>query len=190
MPAVITTSSALMSFALRSYDSATDTDFILTSWVNSYARSAYGVARGAHVASPIRGLSSRPRDIDWAAFWTDHKPIVVKLLACSDVTVACDPEAPEVIWGYCCTDGSDTLHQVLVKRSIHRASAAADESGQWSVTTGISGDIYRALLGGMLGRATGYTHDPVDMRRKELRTQGIDVPRSWYPDTTWFARSW
>lgn len=174
-------------FALRPY-TAEDEDFVVSSWIYSYARSQYGVVNGAHIPQAVPGYTKRPKEEDWGAFWVEQQPIVTGLVARADVQVACDAEAPGVIWGWACTTG-DVVHYVLAKRSVHRASADRDERGVWRVTTGISGDIYRALLGDRLRRTCGYTHELVDMRRAELRTQGIAMPRNWYPDTQWFERN-
>jgi len=174
-------------FALRPY-TAEDEDFVVSSWIFSYARSRYGVVHGAHIPQAIPGYTKRPTEADWGGFWCEQQPIVVGLIAQADVQIACDPGAPEVIWGWACTSG-DTLHYVLAKRSVHRASAEGDSRGVYRATTGLSGQIYRALLGDRLKRACGYTHELVDMRRRELRAQGVTVPESWYADTTWFARN-
>ena len=175
-----------MSFTLRPY-TADDEDFVVSSWIYSYARSRYGVVSGAHIPQALPGYTKRPTEKDWGAFWCEQQPIVCGLIARADVQIACDAGAPNVIWGWACTTG-DTVHYVLAKRSVHRASAENDGRGIWRVSTGLSGDIYRALLGERLKRACGYTHELVDMRRRELRAQGVTVPESWYCDSTWFER--
>jgi hypothetical protein len=175
-------------FALRKY-TTDDEDFVVSSWIFSYARSAYGLACGAHVPQALPGYTKRPTEKDWGAFWCEQQPIVCDLLARADVQIACDPGEPSVIWGWACTSG-DTVHFVLAKRSVHRESAKETRpgSGVFEVTTGISGDIYRALLGDRLKRACGFTHELVDFRRKELRVQNMLMPRTWFADTTWFER--
>lgn len=175
-----------MTFQLRPYTDD-DRDFVVSSWLFSYARSAYGMARGAHVPSAVPGYSKRPDRAAWDGFWADEEPIVRELVARHDVAIACDPAAPEVIWGWACTSG-DTVHYVLAKRSVHAASAKEARPGVWEVTTGLSGDMYRALLGERLTKACGFTHELVDFRRRELRVQGLTQPRGWYADTTWFER--
>ena len=175
-----------MTFQLRPY-TADDEDFVVSSWIYSYARGRYGVVHGAHLPSTVKGESKRPAEEDWGEFWREQQPIVVDLIRRSDVQIACDPGAAGVIWGWCCSSG-DTVHHVLVKRSVHRASVSSDTRGIWSVTTGLSGDIYRGLLGERLERDCGYTFELVDMRRPELRAQGIQIPRGWFADTTWFER--
>lgn len=174
-------------FALRPYISD-DEDFVVPSWIYSFARSAYGVASGAHVPQAMPGYTKRPTEADWGGFWCEQHPIVVGLIARAEVVIACDAEQPSIIWGWACTSG-DVVHNILVKRSVHRASAESDGKGVWTVTTGLSGDIYRALLGDRLKRACGYTHELVDMRRRELRAQGVAQPRDWYCDSTWFERN-
>lgn len=176
-----------MTYQLRPYTDD-DGDFVVSSWLYSYARSAYGIAHGYHVTDSVEGLPRRPESARWSEYWARHRPIVLALIAESDVVIACDAGEPDKIWGWACTS-ADVVHYALVKRSIHRGSAALDERGAWHVTTGLSGDIYRALLGDRLTRACGYTHELVDMRRRELAVQGVRQPREWYADTTWLARS-
>jgi hypothetical protein len=175
-----------VSFAVRPYTDE-DRDFVVSSWLFSFARSAYGMAHGAHVTSAVQGHSKRPEKAAWDAYWAEQEPIVRGLIARSEIAIACDPAAPEVIWGWACTSG-DTVHYALAKRSVHAASAKEAKPGMWEVTTGLSGDIYRALLGDRLKRACGYTYELVDMRRRELRAQGVTQPREWYADGTWFER--
>jgi hypothetical protein len=67
-------------------------------------------------------------------------------------------------------------------------SAEKPLDGQWKVTTGISGDIYRALLGDRLRKPCGYTFELVDLGAPALRAQGVRLPLDWFPDLTWHAR--
>lgn len=173
-------------FALRPATTA-DEDFVVYSWIHSYARSRYGVVMGAHIPQALPGFTKRPVENDWSEFWAEQQPIVVSLLQASDVTIACDPQDPSVIWGWAATSG-DTVHYVLAKRGVHRASAEKSDAGIWRVTTGISGDIYRALLGDRLTKACGYTFELMDFGRPELKAQGVRIPSGWYCDSTWFAR--
>jgi hypothetical protein len=175
-----------VSFLLRPYTDE-DEDFVVSSWIYSYARSRYGVVSGAHIPQAMPGYTKRPEESDWGPFWLEQRGVVMGLIKQADVQIAYDEAKPDVIWGWACTSG-DTVHYVLVKRSVHRASAEVDDRGIARVTTGLSGDIYRALLGDRLKRACGYTHELVDMRRRELRVQGVTVPEAWYADTTYFAR--
>jgi hypothetical protein len=171
-----------MTFSVRNFES-TDEGFVTQSWLTSYARSAYGRAHG--YAKKL----GEPFDLQaWAQYWRAHAPIVSDMIQQSTVTIACDPEQPEIIWGWACVSG-DTVHYIMTKRAVHRASAERDARGVWRVTTGLSGEIYRALLGDRLTRACAYTHELVDMRRPELSHQGIQLPSAWYLDSTWFARN-
>lgn len=174
-------------FILRPLEGRDDEDFVVPSWINSFARSTYGVQRGAHIPQAIPGYAKRPTEADWNAFWQEQQPIVESLVRSEGVMLAVDAKDPGTIWGWACTSG-DTVHNVLVKRSVHRISAEKDERHIWRVTTGLSGDIYRALLGDRLTRACGYTFDLVDIRRRELVVQGVSLPSKWFCDSTWFAR--
>lgn len=178
----------MKSFSLRAYE-AQDADFVISSWLYSYARSRYGVSVGAHIPrAQLRDGVGRPAEDVWRRFWSEQKAIIEPLAASAHIEVACDAADPMVIWGWACTSG-DTVHHVLVKRSVHRASAAADARGVWLPTTGLSGEIYRDLLGDRLSRSCGFTFELVDMYRRELRAQGVSMPTHWFADTTYFARN-
>jgi hypothetical protein len=66
------------------------------------------------------------------------------------------------------------IHYVLAKRKFHQA--------------GLSGEIYRALLGDRLSKPCAMTHELVDFKRAELRAAGLMLPKAWYFDTTYFGR--
>jgi hypothetical protein len=151
-------------FALRPYTDE-DNDFVVYSWLKSYAHSAYGISRGAH----------EDRSPEELAYWAEQKPVVEALLRGCSVVVACDVGAPHVIWGWACTS-DDVVHYVLCKRKVHDVD-------------GLSAQVYRALLGDRLERAVPMTHELVDFRRAGLRAGGVMLPRSWFLDSTWFARN-
>lgn len=165
-------------YSLRPY-TPDDEDFVVYSWLKSYAHSKYGQARGAQ-------NDATPQEV---AYWEDHRPLVMRLLATCEVTVACDAKAPGVVWGWACCEG-DVVHYVLVKRAVHQASAEKDpRTGVYRVTNGLSGDIYRALLGARLATACAMSHELADFKRAELRAQGVTLPASWYLDSTLLGRS-
>lgn len=149
-------------YKLRPY-TEDDEDFAVYSWLKSYAHSRYGIERGANV-------DASPEEL---AYWAEHRPIVMHLLATCHTVCAVDASDPSVMWGWACTSG-DTVHYVVVKRKFHQA--------------GLSGDIYRDLLGTRLSKACAMTHELVDFKRAELRAAGIMLPKAWYFDTTYFGR--
>lgn len=151
----------------RPYVPEEDEDGVLSLWLKSYGRSAYGLARGAdeHTGPKVR------------AYWAEQAPLVEVLLASSEVVVACDPDrvhaselGPAVFYGFACMSG-DVVHYVCIKRS--------------AVKAGLGPDIVRDLLDGRLERACGYTHDLVEMRTGAC---GVRLPRDWYSDSTFIAR--
>lgn len=158
----------------RPYDPATDEDGVVYTWLRSYARSRYGMSLGAH----------RPNTDEAREFWDEHRPLVLDLIARSTITIACDPGAPAVIWGWVAIEGP-WLHYVFVKRNVVRA--------------GIGVDIVRDLLGELVKKPMAYTLEQVEMwglRRDHIERRdkfasgadGIDFPPQWYPDFTYFAR--
>lgn len=102
-----------------------------------------------------------------SVYWEAHEPRVHRLLARSEVTIACDPQAPAVIWAFSVCEG-DTVHYVLAKRRFHREE--------------ISADMFRDLLGERLARPCVYTHELVEFRREEVRKRGLEIPESWRLD--------
>lgn len=136
-----------------------DEDAVVYLWLKSYAHSAYGKSRGAHI-------DATPEE---RAYWGDHAPVVEWLLHNATVEVLCQPERsthepgrPAVIWAFACTSG-DTVHYACVKRS--------------AVKAGFASEMVRDLLGDRLDRCVGYTHEIPDMRKG---TYGAS-PR-WFPD--------
>lgn len=143
-----------------------DESGVLYLWLKSYAHSAYGVARGAHV-------DASPEEV---AYWREQAPVVEALLQHATVEVVCDPDrvhdseaGPAVIWGFACTSG-DVIHMLVVKRSAHKA--------------GIAGDIAKDLLGDRLTKSCGMTHEQVELRKIFGR-----IPHRWYMDSTWLGRA-
>lgn len=112
---------------------------------------------------------------DPRTYWRSHVPVVEFLLR-SPVTrtrVACDPDIPDSILAFSCTSGP-TLHYATVKRAAVRAGFGTELLGAV-----VSDDMMRG--------STGYTFEVPRLTDGE----GASVwtpPRSWYPDTTWFAR--
>ena len=47
----------------------------------------------------------------------EHDTILKKIIPHSTITLACDPDDPDTIWGYICTDG-DLLHFIYVKSAF------------------------------------------------------------------------
>lgn len=151
----------------RPYVAAEDEDGVLSLWLKSYARSAYGLARRADETT---GPHVR-------AYWAEQAPLVEALLRSADTELVMDPDrvhasehGPAVFYGFACTSG-DTVHYVCVKRS--------------AVKAGLGADIVRELLGSRLERPCGYTHELVEMRSGAC---GVRLPRDWYSDSTFLAR--
>lgn len=102
-----------------------DAPFIFSSWMR-WARSS---------APCLRHLSDR-------VFWSDrfgYRAHVEALIKRSRVLVACDPECPEMLFGYAVAEPPRTLHFVYVTRDMRRrADGHLPES--------IGGSLVRALL--------------------------------------------
>ena len=85
--------------------------FVLDSWVKTVAAdSPWAVATAGstpHAPTPLP-----PPLIKY-----HHDIILKKLIPHSDITLACDPDDADTIWGYICTDG-ELLHFIYVKAAF------------------------------------------------------------------------
>lgn len=87
---------------------ATDEDrpFIYQTWLRTFKHSAI------------------PRiQCDGRIYFEGQTKLIASLLLRSNVLVACDPEYPSVVYGYCVQEGR-TLHWVYVKRVFRRFGVA------------------------------------------------------------------
>ena len=148
-----------------------DENAIVSTWLKSFAHSKYGVRRGAHI-----DRSSEEQD-----YWKEHRAIVTGLVRGETVRVACDPErakhkpdAPAIIWAWCCTSGDDLLHYVLVKRSAIKA--------------GLGPERLHALIGDRLKRRQWITFEQVELSTAPGRS-GVPTPDEWRrADPLWIPR--
>lgn len=134
-----------------------DEDCVVSTWLKGFARS--------------RAIRSDDLAADEIRYWKVYQPIVVALLARSEVRVLCDPDrvehkpdAPAVIWAWSATSADD-VHWVMVKRS---AGAA-----------GLARDMVRDLLGDRLERHQRATFELVDLEKHKL------APACWTYDNQW-----
>lgn len=102
-----------------------DAPFVFSSWM-----------RWARANAPLlRSLSDR-------AYWSDrhgYRAHVESLVKRSQVLVACDPECPEMIFGYAVAEPPKTLHFVFVTRDMRqRAEGRLPQS--------IGGTLVRSLI--------------------------------------------
>lgn len=153
----------------------TDAPFVFSSWM-----------RWARQLSPcLRHLPNR-------VFWSDrhgYRAHVEALLAKSRVLVACDPEQPEVIFGYAVGDpATRTLHFVYVDRPMRRRAGG-------TLPVGIGMSLVEALLGVTLRRdALTVTIDRPAMsvwaQRYRLRFDPMAVPLvgEWFK--AWARDAW
>jgi len=135
-------------------------------WLKGYAK-----AREVHETGLENAAELGHRD--QIRFWKIHQPIVMGILAESQVIVACDPSRatyetgqPAVIWAWACLSG-DVVHWVAVKRTAAEA--------------GFGAELVRDLLGDRLGREQRTTFEMVDMARLRL------IPKAWKRDRGWLS---
>lgn len=138
----------------------------------AYTRSRAGMRAGAcNAGRQIRGPRNEDEVLRQKAFLAVHRPVWTWLLAHADVSIACDPEAPHIVWAWLVTSG-DVVHAVGCKRSL--------------VEAGISQEVVRDLLGDRLTK-----HQVCSLELPQMRTRGgtdaigIDRPREWSMDPTW-----
>lgn len=64
--------------------------------------------------------SAFAKGITKATFMRLHHLLLERIIARSVVFVACDPEAPNVCYGFICAEGPEVLHYLYVKRRFRR----------------------------------------------------------------------
>lgn len=90
--------------------------FVLDSWTRAVARDPIWRAEVGN-----RGVARTPIPPSLSLYY--HDIILKKILTNCTLLVACDPEDPDVIWGYVAFDGngpSPVLHFVYVKGAFRR----------------------------------------------------------------------
>ncbi len=98
----------------------TDESIIYATWLNSL-----------YCVEPFRRL---PKDYFMAA----HHALIQSLLTRSQVLIACDPNDPDQIYGYCvCSLGDGVLHWIFTKKDFRRFKVAQrlrDKLGDREIT--------------------------------------------------------
>lgn len=130
---------------------AGDKNALVSLWLESFFRSSTG--REYHFEGGK------------AEYWRRHEPLVHRLLARSQVRLAVDIADPNIICAFVVTEGEDVLHYAMAKRVYHRA--------------GVTGDMFRDLLGPMMARRVYHTHELPEFARAELVASGFRRPESW-----------
>ena len=165
-------------YLFRPYDSAQDEDAMHYLLGVSYTRSRAGQRAGASRAGGSRtreerasGAAVKPEAVaKQKAFLAAHSPIWTWLLENAEVTLACDPQAPHIIWGWRITSEPNVLHALGCKRSLIEAGLATDLMG---------------YLMAPLRRFMVCTLELPQMRAKGSNAVGIDRMREWSLDPTW-----
>ena len=82
-------------------------NFVLDSWTKTVA------------AEPPWDFSSTPTTppLPHPLMIYEHDTLLKKIIRNSTITLACDPDDPDTVWGYVCTD-DDLLHFIYVKSAF------------------------------------------------------------------------
>ena len=162
---------------LRPYSAERDESALMYMLGVGYTRSRAGQRAGAsraggsttpaERAGAPRDVASRDREM---AFLSAHRPVWLWLLEHADLTIACDPEAPHIIWAWLVTSG-DVVHAVGCKRSL--------------IEAGLSVDVVRDMLGVRLRGHQVCSLELPQMRTRGPEAIGLDRPREWSMDPTW-----
>ena len=150
-----------MKWTQRAYR-AGDRNFVMFSWLKSFAGSSYGKKLGA---SSARNLGCPDK------YWDRHELIVGRLIREADVTIICDPEDEDIIWSWACTEGQGIVHYALAKHGFRQ--------------DGLAADMLTDLLGGRLDRPQTYTHEQVALRNAQVR-----IPATWTYDEFLLTGKW
>ena len=130
------------------------------SWVNTVAsESPWAVAKAGstpHAPTPLP-----PPLIKY-----HHDIILKKLIPHSDITLACDPDDADTIWGYICTDG-ELLHFIYVKAAFRGF--------------GIGGALLRSAFTGADVDSIGYGRGKGSHRTGSLYAAFPGVQFNWNP---------
>ena len=82
----------------------------------------------------------------------EHDVILKKIIRNSTITLACDPDDPDTVWGYVCFDG-DLLHFIYVKSAFRGFGIggcllrAADLPGSNVITSHRTESLFKAFPG-------------------------------------------
>lgn len=162
-------------WTIRHYDER-DAPGIRYLWIIAYSTTPQG-----RVMSALHGISAAE------AMWREHRPIVDRLMAHS--SIICDPERPEVIWAFACTErlypqvpngGQETaiempfpvLHMAVVKSKFVEYRV----------------EMLNALIGDLRGRKVRYTHVIPDVTKAWGGNGMGGMPEAWTFDPYWLAR--
>lgn len=100
---------------IRVWNPTTDTDFIYSTWIKSFRLSALG--RG--VPSPLYEMGQRSR--------------INRILnhPLTEVWIACDPQAQELIYGYLVIGGENIIHYLYVKNAYRKQGIGSELLSSW-----------------------------------------------------------
>ena len=122
--------------AIRPFDRLSDEDFVYATWIKSFRDSPYARA----IPTPLYTIGQRSRI---CAILDGAETII---------HVACDPDTPELIYGYAVWGNRDMLHYVYVKGQYRKLGIA------------------KALLQDKLHETLQYTHKGDIMLERLLKT--------------------
>lgn len=163
----------------RPFDDDRDGDGLRYMLGVSYCRTRAGRRAGASRAGgsiPEEEVSDEVARARQRAFLDAHRPIWSWLFGHADITIACDPEDPNIIWGWLLTSGDEVVHAVGVKRSFTERKHGL---------TPVSVELVADLLGERLKKHQVCTLELPQMRANGTGTIGLDRPAKWSLDPTW-----
>ena len=132
-----------------------ETGFVLDSWNRAVARDPIWAAQVGR-----RGVARTPIPPSLSLYY--HDIILKKILTKCTLLVACDPDDPDVIWGYVAFDAENpVLHFVYVKGAFRRM--------------GIGTRLLRQFMNGLFG-------DPLEPVIVSHRTESLF--KAW-PSVKW-----
>jgi ribosomal protein S18 acetylase RimI-like enzyme len=142
---------------LRDYNHISDSDFVYSTWIKSFRDSGYCRA----VPTPIYNRSQRGR----IEALLDKKHTYV--------LIACSPETPELIYGYCVGEAPNVLHYIYVKMGYRNQ--------------GIGKRLLLHLLDHAHSNPVLYTHKPPDIALESALKERGELQNFLY-DPYWMER--
>lgn len=130
-------------------DDETERNYVLSSWLRSYAE------------------SSEFRHLARGVFFAIYEPIVKAILARSTVAIAFTPELPNTVVGFLVTEGDDVVHYVHTKRRFRRMGVARWMTREFSALPAVFTHHPSTIASRLCGPS--WTLDP--MRRFEKKAE-------------------
>lgn len=130
-----------------------DENFVVESWLSSYAKS--------NDVRQFETDSSGPKLWDsYDRLWTEHRPVVMSLILEAEMRVVADDNDPNIIYAWACVS-PNVLHYAIVKRDV--------------VDRGFGREMLDMLLGEELKGPMRLSHEPAWTRHSSQSRRAYEA---------------